>query len=446
MQPKKSNNFWPVGFFVSAVLVVTVVVFACVSVTVLGGTLLIVNSNRQPVAGNPPLIAQDAPVAGNPEAAALTKARGLVQVLGDDGEWSTADAGATLTAGAHLRTGALSSAALVFYDGSQVSLGPSAELAIDELQARTEDGPRQIVLTQLLGESQHDVAASANPNSRFEVHTAAAVGAARGTTFRVLVNSDQNSLFAVTEGEVAVTGQDVTVLVESGQATLAALDEPPTEPAYFFTGQGEVTFIGETWVIAGQALKTHAGTVVIGNPQVGDTVFFEGRLMPDETRLVDLILLVRRSPANRFSLTGDVEAMADDFWTVNGQQITVSDITEIDDGIVDGDLVYIEGLILPGGALQAETIRRLEELPGLPFDFIGVVQETGDEAWIISDIEVSVNSSTIIDEGLVAGNQVRVIGWILEDGTWQASAIGRAWMIPAPLNLSARSRAWIPGS
>ncbi len=315
-------------------------------------------------------------------------------MLGDDGEWSAAETGATLTAGAHLRTGALSSAALVFYDGSQVSLGPSAELAIDELQAHTEDDPRQIVLTQMLGESQHDVAASTNPNSRYEVHTAAAVGAARGTMFRVLVNSDQTSLFAVTEGEVAVTGQDVTVMVESGQATVAALDEPPTEPTFFFTGQGEVTFIGETWVIAGQALKTHAGTLVIGNPQVGDTVFFEGRLMPDETRLVDLIVLVRRSPANRFSLTGEVEAMTDDFWTVNGQQIAVTDITEIDDGIIVGNLVYIEGLILPGGTLQAETIRRLDELPGLPFDFVGVVATIGSESWTISGIEVSVNSST----------------------------------------------------
>ena len=244
--------------------------------------------------------------------------------------------------------------------------------------------------------------------------------------FRVLVNTEQTSLFAVTEGEVAVTGQDVTVLVESGQATMAALDEPPDEPAFYFTGQGEVTFIGETWVIAGQALKTHAGTLVIGNPQVGDTVFFEGRLMPDETRLVDVIVLVRRSPVNRFSLTGTVEAIADDFWTVNGQQITVSDITEIDDGIIVGNLVYIEGLILPGGTLQAETIRRLDDLPGLPFDFVGVVATIGSETWTISGIEISVNSSTTIDEGLASGNLVRVMGWILEDGTWQASAILRS--------------------
>ena len=96
---------------------------------------MIVNRNRQPVAENIPLIVQEAPAAGNPEAAALTEARGLVQMLGKDGEWSTAEVGAALTAGAHLRTGALSSAALVFYDGSQVSLGPSAEIAVDELQS-----------------------------------------------------------------------------------------------------------------------------------------------------------------------------------------------------------------------------------------------------------------------------------------------------------------------
>jgi hypothetical protein len=67
-----------------------------------------------------------------------------------------------------------------------------------------------------------------------------------------------------------------------------------------------VTFIGETWVIDGQTLRTHPGTVVIGNPLIGDQVFFEGRHMEDDTLLVDLIVLVRRSPANRFSLTGVV--------------------------------------------------------------------------------------------------------------------------------------------
>jgi hypothetical protein len=166
--------------------------------------------------------------------------------------------------------------------------------------------------------------------------------------------------------------------------------------------------------------------VVIGNPQVGDKVCFEGRLLPDGTRLADLIVLVRRSPANRFTLTGRVEAISDDFWTVNGQQIAVTDITEIDEGIVDGSLVYIEGLILPGGSLQAETIRRLDERPGLPFDFVGVVQETGDDSWTISDIEVSINISTTISEGLVVGDLVRVKGWILDDNTWQAVSILRS--------------------
>ena len=103
-------------------------------------------------------------------------------------------------------------------------------------------------------------------------------------------------MFSVSEGEVAVTAQDVTVLVESGQATVATLDQPPAEPVFFFTGQGEVTIMGETWVVAGQTLKTHPGTIVLGNPQIGDTVFFEGRLLPDGTRLADLIVLVRRSP------------------------------------------------------------------------------------------------------------------------------------------------------
>ena len=410
----------------TAGLAFAVLVIACISVTVLGGTLWFVNRSGGSVAKKIPFFAEKAPATGHPDQAVLLETNGLVEVLDNNGEWAAVEAGATLTARAHLRTALLSNAIVAFYDGSQVTLSPNTELAVDELQARKDGGSRQIVLTQVFGESQHDVATSTNTSSRYEVHTAAAVGAARGTQFNVLVRPDQSALFSVSEGEVAVTAQDVTVLVESGQATVAALDQPPAEPVFFFTGQGEVTLIGETWVIAGQTLKTHVGTVVLGNPQIGDTVFFEGRLMPDETRLVDLIVLVRRSPANRFSLTGNVEDITDDYWTVNGQQIAVTDITEIDEDIVEGDLVYIEGLILPGASLQAETIRRLDQLPGLPFDFVGVVKAIGSGSWNISGIEVSVSTSTTIDEGLVSGDLVRVMGWILDDGTWQASAILRS--------------------
>ncbi|RPI30621.1 MAG: hypothetical protein EHM70_13445 [Chloroflexota bacterium] len=359
----------------------------------------------------------------SPTQSVAEELHGVVEVLAADEEWQAIGPGSVLEAGTRLRTGALSSATLAFYDGSRVVVGPQSELTLDQIQAGRRNVERIVVMTQFSGESQHDVAHSTHTGSRYEVHTAAATGAAKGTKFTVTINASQGAMFQVNEGQVAVTGSETTVLVESGQTTVVNLEEPPAEPAFFFTGQGAVTLTGSTWVVAGQVLTTHTGTVIVGDPQVGDEVFFQGRLQADDTRLVDLIVLLKRSAANRFSLTGIVEDIADGFWTVNGQLIAVTDVTLVDTGIVEDDLVEVEGLIMDDGTLQAETIRRLEKAPGLPFDFTGVVQTMGPEAWVISDITVAITGTTVISGSFESNDMVRVTGWILESGVWLAERI-----------------------
>lgn len=439
-QNKKS--LWNKRLWAPAILAAAFGLAACLLVGGLSARMFFSNRDGRSVIERIPLIGEkavtwlentgrseaqepDEVLVNNPDEAVLLNRRGLVEWMDEDAQWQAAPAGSVLKAGVHLRTGLLSGAELVFYDGSRVAVGPQAEIVIDRLHANTGKAEREVVLTQLSGESEHHVISSSQAGSRYEVHTPAGVGEARGTTFSVIVNPDQGALFKVAEGKVSVTAQDETVLVESGQATLVNPDEPPAQPQYFFMGQGAVTLIGETWVVAGQALLTYPGTVIIGNPQVGDEVFFEGRMQDDNTRRVDLIVLLSRSPANRFSLTGLVETIGADFWTVNEQQFAVTDITQVDAGIVEGDLVKVEGLIMPDGTLQAETIRRLEDAPGLPFDFVGVVQSIEAEVWIVSDVEVILSEGASLDEGLEVGDLVRVTGWILEDGAWQAESIQR---------------------
>lgn len=369
-----------------------------------------------------PLMSQQIPL--TPETVRLEDARGVVEMQADDGTWSVVGAARAFATGQHVRTGALSSARLVFYDGSQVSLGPDTEVSVDELDART-DGPRIVVLNQWIGETVHNVVPAGAAGSRYEVHTPSAVGAARGTVFQVLVTPDLVAHFSVDEGAVAVTGADVTVVVDAGQLTTVGADKAPDEPVFRITGEGQVTQTDPTWIIAGQSFQTHDGTVIIGNPQVGDWVFVRGRLLADNTRVADWITLLRRSPVNRFTLLGEVEVITADAWLVAGQTITVTDETDVDDDIEVGDLVRVEGVILPEGELQAERIVRIEGAPGLPFDFRGVVQVITDTTWTISGVAITIDDETVIAEGLVVGDLVDVRGWILEDGTWLASAIER---------------------
>ena len=376
----------------------------------------------------PTASSEDASLAevSQPQEALLQEVEGVVEVQTGDGVWTAAAAGHALQAGQRVRTSALSSATLVFFDGSQAHLGPDSEIWIDELNAQRAGEPRIVRLTQWLGETSHDVTPTDNDDSHYEVRTPSAVGEAKGTSFTVLVTTSLLTRFDVGEGVVAVTSVNVTVVVVAGQSTTVPAGQPPQEPVFRITGEGEVSQKGETWIIAGLAFQTHENTIIVGNPLVGDIVFVEGRLLTDETRVADRIVLLHRTPANQFTLTGEVVAIGETEWNVAGQIIAVNERTNIAGSIEVGDQVVVNGRIREDGTLLAQQIVLLQVNANRPFNFVGVVQEAGEEAWVVSGITVAVNEATQIDEGLTVGDTVVVRGVILGDGQWLARAIRQA--------------------
>lgn len=442
---KKWYQDWRLPLALSSILVVLMV---CGVVTTLGiGSFFLVN--RQASAPSAPISAE---LEGeqvekilsrlSPDEAILVESQGLVEVLEQD-SWSIAADTEILTLNARVRTGALSSTSLIFNDGSRILLGQNSEVSIDELNVNPDKGVREVVLTQWSGESENSVTPMEANNSRYEVRTASATGVARGTEFSVRVLPELSRWY-VSNGAVEVSNLDTSVLVSAGEMTTANLEEGPDDPTYFVTGQGEVSYINDNWVIAGETFIVQEHTIIIGNPQVGDIVFFEGHLLDDETRVADLIVLIQRNPANTFTLIGQVEIQDEFVWTVNGQPIGVTEITEIDDGIMVGSLVRVEGFILEDGSLQAEEITLIEDQPGAPFDITGVVEQIGDTSWEISDVMITVDENTLIDEGLVIGDLVRVRGWILEDGTWLASSIRRVPDAPGTFEFSGNIESFDP--
>jgi hypothetical protein len=355
----------------------------------------------------------------------LSQIRGVVEVYGKGDCWVIASAGQTVESGQRVRTGVLSSVQVAFYDGSVAHLGPESEVSVDRLDQEA-GGSRIIELTQWVGETDHDVAPAYGDSARYEVHTPSGTGEAKGTFFHVSVTPALIVHFVVDEGAVAVTHLDVTVVVVAGQSTTATTDRPPGEPVFRVHGEGKVEQTGATWRIAGQDFQTHDATVIIGNPQVGDWVRVGGHLAPDGARVADRIALLSRAPENRFRIQGKVDTISDDEWTVAGQTIHVNDDTYVDDDIEKEDLVHVEGIILEDGALLAERIRLIhEDAPGLPFNFVGIIQHMEDETWTISGIPIAVQPDTQRDKDLAVQEVVRVRGWILDDGTWVARSILR---------------------
>ena len=364
---------------------------------------------------------QIVPIA-NPQSGVLANARGDVRVQEDDGSWLAVKNGQAVTAGKRIRTGPLSSGTLVFYDGSQAWLGPNTELSIDSLDART-SGPRVIQLTQMAGDAKHDVAHSNDPASLYEVRTPSGVGTAKGTSFRVTVTA-LFVRFNVDEGEVAVANLNIVVIVVAGQSTTVPSGQPPSDPVFRVSGEGEVLQTGSSWNIGGQTFLTDENTVIVGNPQVGDRVAVEGHLLPDGARLADRITLLHRAPENKFAFTGIVDSIGADTWIISGITVHVDELTAVEDGIEAGDAVEVVGGIAQDGAFWASTISLIEdETPGLPFDFTGVIAKMGETTWTISGISIAVDGDTEIEGGLEEGDVVKVEGHILADGRWLAKSI-----------------------
>lgn len=364
------------------------------------------------------------PLVRDPHTATLSQVQGLVEVQNNDGTWTAVSQGDSLTIGQRIRTSKLSQATLAFYDGSQTTLQAQSELSLDELDART-DGPRTIVMTQWIGESDHNVAPAADENGRFLVNTPTGSGTAKGTIFHVIVTPNLLTFFNVTEGVVDVTSLNITIIVVAGQGTLIPPGQPPTPPYFRITGEGQVTEIGELWVIGGQSFATTENTIFVGLPEVGDWVFVEGHLLPDGTRIADRIILLTQPPDPSFTLTGVVENISDQLWVIAGQSIVVNDATIITGDIVVGDQVVVTGNIATGGTLIATHIEQVEPTDGLPFEFTGLVQTIDTETWLISGVTIFISETTEIEDGILLGDIVQVEGRILENGRWLADEINK---------------------
>ncbi len=359
-----------------------------------------------------------------PQLTSLTDIQGLVEIQETDGSWQAVTGMHALETGTLVRTGALSSAKLTFFDNSVATLGPETGLTLEQIDAKLPgEGFRTVVLNQWQGQSNHDVQFRNDAGSHYEVITPDGSGLARGTEFQVDVLPEQLSRISVTEGRVDVTGNQRTVSVTPGKLTTIPADEVPTTPAFSITGQGELSAIGDAWIIAGQAFIVNENTTIVGDPQVGDEVFVSGYIAADGQNIANHIELIQESPENQFSLTGTVSDMDDDTWIVSGQTIHIDADADIDEDIAIDDLVHVVGFIDEDSTLVATTISQLPEDDELPFTFTGVVQQIGDESWQISGVTIQVNEETAVSAGIQVGDIVKVDGIILDEQDWLATSI-----------------------
>jgi hypothetical protein len=363
---------------------------------------------------------------GDAASARLANVHGTVEVKTNGGQWTPFQSGKTLKSGQQLRTSALSNATLVFYDGSWLYLGAEAEIKLDALNART-SGARIVQITQVSGESRHEVAQSDDPDSRYEVNTPTGNGSATATEFTVLVLPDQLTQFWVESGSVAVNNMDVTVMVLAGQTTSILSQEPPFEPEFRISGEGQVMQIDMESVISPKSAPNAQGnqnekislchaTGSTTNPYIAITVARQGATHGHESHAGDIIPV----PADGCPVSAPAASTS---WNIAGQTFTSAAGMVVFGNPQPGDWVSFEGRQFENGSRFVDRIVLLSHSSENQFTFTGKVEAIGDMTWSISGRTVQVNNLTMIEAGLKPGDNVQVSGNRAEDGTFWATSL-----------------------
>jgi len=159
----------------------------------------------------------------------LSIADGTVLVMRPgEADWISGEAGMTLDEDYKIKTGGGGHATVTFFEGSTIELEAGTEISLAELAI---DGTaNHITVEQGLGNTISRVKKLVDPASSYEVETASAVAAVRGTTLGVSVALNGATIVTNIDGLVSVTAQGVEVELNEGERTTVEPGEPPAQP------------------------------------------------------------------------------------------------------------------------------------------------------------------------------------------------------------------------
>ncbi len=145
-----------------------------------------------------------------------------------DAEWTEGTEGMALGVDYKIKTQSGGHAVITFFEGSTIELDSGTEITLTALDL---DGTAsQIGIEQKIGRTVSRVQALMDPESSYEIETASAIAAVRGTEFYVSVTSSGTTTVGSTEGTVTVEAQGVSVELTEGNRTTVSPGEPPGEP------------------------------------------------------------------------------------------------------------------------------------------------------------------------------------------------------------------------
>ena len=144
-------------------------------------------------------------------------------------KWKTLDNSTVLSNGDLIKTGSEGQAQLTFANQARTLIKSNSKLKITA-------NDRGLGLTKVklsLGEILVKFVNTVKSDQQFEVETPSATAGVRGTIFRVVVNEEEETQVAVSEGKVEVSSDGGKVVVEKGEGAVVRekKDRPEVVPA-----------------------------------------------------------------------------------------------------------------------------------------------------------------------------------------------------------------------
>jgi hypothetical protein len=155
-------------------------------------------------------------------------------------------AGIDVFANEIVKTGENSAALLVFEDKTELSIGADSEIVLDRFVFDPDPAKSAVAISVLTGVARFSTGVL--PKSAYTIRTPTATMSVRGTMLTVTVGREEQpekrrrrggscadplvrkTQVDVTSGAVAITAQNETVLIDTGQSSTVECGSPPSSP------------------------------------------------------------------------------------------------------------------------------------------------------------------------------------------------------------------------
>lgn len=292
----------------------------------------------------------------------LSQVSGVVEIAhaSQPNLWQEATVGERLRSGDRIRTtGAGSSATLSYFEGSSVRLEADT-LVVFERVDRSRDGSLRVVLSQEFGQSSHNIERLKDQKGFYIVYTPASAASVYGTEFQVAVRPNGETRYTVNQGQVLVSNKSEEVFLNAGQAIAIYPDQALGAPGYQFSLCGVLSLRqGSTWVVAHIPITVPAEALSGLDPQIGQIIQVDGRLLPSGEWIADWIA-PSTSQQEQILFNGVLENLGSERLQVNGWDLMNSAGEGKD--LNPGDTVQVALNILPNGLWQAANVRQIADV------------------------------------------------------------------------------------